>query len=223
MESELKRRWCRALLCLAAVASCAAVGSQSKALLQKEARSLEGEVAAGPCSQALILLTATGQKVELDRARVMVREGERGRFEGVLYPRVSVCRHFPWFDVEHFVPGAVKRTAVAARPVAQGEPSSSQEHAGELLIVTNPDDLRSSLLSARKVRPHVPIEGVVTIGLKGSYRDLARVLRAAVGEDFDLLSGVRVTLVELSTPLGVVWRDRSYPNIDAFLEAQRGN
>jgi len=90
-------------------------------------------VQAGPCDDAVLLQTASGQVYETESAARLVR-GNTLRVSGTIYPDASICRLYPWLRLDpdaatpsahfeiHFLPsiGRLLQQA-AARATARSE------------------------------------------------------------------------------------------------------
>ena len=59
----------------------------------------KGVVSPGPCSLADVFTASDGRTFEIDHSRVDLPKGVIVSVEGSIYPRVSLCKKFPWLDV----------------------------------------------------------------------------------------------------------------------------
>lgn len=65
----------------------------------QELVSLSGIVTPGPCKQADVITDSNGRRFEIDRSRSVLPSNTNIEVQGRVYPRISVCKVFPWLEV----------------------------------------------------------------------------------------------------------------------------
>lgn len=80
-----------------AVAACLWLASSLASAQQSYEGS--GVVTSAKCAGASVFRDQTGNSFEIDNSRVTLPKGTPLTIRGKIYPRISVCKVFPWLDV----------------------------------------------------------------------------------------------------------------------------
>lgn len=188
-----------------------------------------GRLEAGACAQALTLAAQTGERYELGPKRITVRPGERARFDGRVYPRISLCGRYPWVDVTSMtVLASTPATAASAAETVPNNPSgldpSPSDLGGAIAILVAPlDRIEQGLREAQALRTRLPPSVQVAVGVPANQRVLLPRLLALSQREPRVLAEVAVAVLPEDTTHRALLRfgenEQGFASVEALLEA----
>ncbi len=177
---------------------------------------LTGVLEKGPCSGAITLVTGSNARYEMTANEKSGKPGDRVSVEGKLFPRISICKSYPWIDVA----AIAGDTGQAPRRSNESDVSTSAAGAAVTLVV-GPDKLAEGLRQVQSLRSTLPSAFTFSVGVLGSQQEMLSRLLQATRANFALLNRIQVMAITDKRAGTVVVQDGDeetiFPNVEEFL------
>ena len=166
---------------------------------------------------------SNGTRYEVDPKRSLLKVGSRGSYQGKVYPRISICQKYPWFDVD-----VGNQNRIAANQT-QKETVVTYDGSTSIQLVASQAQLQQRLREASELKEQMPAGVLVSVGLRptgvSSAREKWQILKNAANEirkgDWRLLEKIQLHVISPNTPDGVIQRspkgERNFPDVATFL------
>lgn len=176
----------------------------------------QGQVAPGPCAHADSIVSVDGKFYEVERSRIRLQQGTSISFEGKVYPKISVCKKFPWLDITRHSDSTTRAASGQAQQIVRHEPDT-------VALTIDADDLARYAPTIGAIARATSVQRVhVQVKEKGDFSRFPVVLAQLAVEAPDVMEKVSVSLGNFKDP-GFTWATAgkvyTYPSIQELRHA----